>query len=304
MYESEMKESFIQDYIKSRVVAVTSLYGLFRKIEPFEERLQKDCCHFTLEEVLDMYEQFKAKSVHVVLNYNVILKAYCTWKKYYHKLDNPIAYEDVTVEMVKKIIPKVATKTISRDEITEIEEQLYNWTDKAIVECLWEGLSGNSMKDLTGITEDMIDHERMLLHLPDDRVFELTNRLYYLLIKAFDETEYITYGQTMKVKSLVGSGQIYKERDNAHAKSSDDKYFRWVYRKVQNYRKHVGIPSLTMKNISTSGMCYYLKKGMRETNLDLRTFLTTETGSNLMDKYGYNSAYRVDNVTLYYKDLV
>lgn len=304
MYESEMKESFIQDYIKSRVVAVTSLYGLFRKIEPFEERLQKDCCHFTLEEVLDMYEQFKAKSVHVVLNYNVILKAYCAWRKYYHELDGHIAYEDVTAEMVKKIIPKVATKTISRDEITEIEEQLYNWTDKAIVECLWEGLSGNSMKDLTGITEDMIDHERMLLHLPGDKVFELTNRLYYLLLKAFDETEYITYGQTMKVKSLVGSGQIYKERDNAHAKNSDDKYFRWVYRKVQNYRKHVGIPSLTMKNISTSGMCHYLKKGMRETNLDLRSFLTTEIGSNLMDKYGYNSAYRVDNVTLYYKDLV
>ena len=31
--------------------------------------------------------------------------------------------------------------------------QIYNWTDKAIVECLWEGLSGNSMRDLVGIEE-------------------------------------------------------------------------------------------------------------------------------------------------------
>ena len=38
MYQSEMKEGFIKDYLRSRVVARTSLYSLFRKIEPFEEK--------------------------------------------------------------------------------------------------------------------------------------------------------------------------------------------------------------------------------------------------------------------------
>ena len=35
MYQSEIKESFIKDYMKSRVVAKISLYSLFRKTEKY-----------------------------------------------------------------------------------------------------------------------------------------------------------------------------------------------------------------------------------------------------------------------------
>lgn len=42
MYQNEVKESFIQDYMRSRVVAQTSLYSLFRKMEPFEVKFKID----------------------------------------------------------------------------------------------------------------------------------------------------------------------------------------------------------------------------------------------------------------------
>jgi len=304
MYQNEMKEGFIKDYMRSRVVAKTSLYSLFRKVEPYEEKLGKDCSRFTKEEVVEMYRAFGAKSVYVLLNYNTILKAYCAWMKHYHGLENEIAYEDINTDMVKPLIAESANKTLSMEEITEIEDQLYNWTDKAIVECLWEGLSGNSMRDLVGLEENMIDHEAKQLHLPDGRVFDLTNRLYDLLLKAFDEEEYLCYGETLRVKKLIGKGRMYKERDNAHAMDSDDKFFRWVYRKVQNFRKHVGIEEMTMKNISTSGMTYYLRQGMEKTGLGLKEFLMTSDGAKLMDKYNYNSEFRIDNVAHRYAQLV
>ena len=85
MYQSEMKEGFIKDYMRSRVVSRTSLYSLMRKTEPFEERNNKDCSQFNEKEILKMYEEFKAKSVYVLMNYNTILKAYCAWRRYYHK---------------------------------------------------------------------------------------------------------------------------------------------------------------------------------------------------------------------------
>ena len=97
---------------------------------------------------------------------------------------------------------------------------------------------------------------------------------------------------------------MYKERDNAHAMDSDDKFFRWVYRKVQNFRKHVGVEEMTMKNISTSGMTYYLRQGMENTGLGLKEFLLTEDGTKLMDKYNYNSEFRIDNVTHRYAQLI
>lgn len=299
-----MKEGFIKDYLRSRVVARTSLYSLFRKTEPFEVQNNKDCSQFDKDEVLSMYSDFKAKSIYVLLNYNTILKAYCAWRRYYNKETVTESYESITIELLKPCVPEDSNKFLSREEMTEIEDQLYNWTDKAILECLWEGISGPSMNDLVTINRNMVDIEEKLIYFSDGRAVRLTERLNKFLINAFDETEYMCYGPTLRVKKLIGAGRLYKERDNAYAADSNDKNFRWVYRKLQNFRDHVGIPRLTMKNIHISGMYHYLRKGMEETGLDLRNFLRSEDGYELIKKYGFNSESYVDNLTHRFKDFV
>ena len=304
MYNEELKEGFIKDYMISRVVAQTSLYSLFRKVEPYEQQLQKDCSEFSVEDILKMYKEFEARSHHVLLNYNVILKAYCAWKRHYYGLVNDIAYENITTDTARELIPDDAKRVLSREEVTEIEDQLYNFTDQVIIEALFEGLSGNSMRDLTGIELRMIDQKEKQLVLPDGRVFDLTNRLCDLLVKACREEEYVCYGDTLRVKKLIGKDKIYKERDNAHAADSDDKFFRWVYRKIMNCRNFVGIDGLTMKNLQTAGMTYYLRQGMMSTGLSIKEFLLTEDGAKLMDKYNYFSEHRVDNVIARYRQFV
>jgi hypothetical protein len=251
-----------------------------------------------------MYTEFKAKSVYVLLNYNTILKAYCAWRRYYHKEKVTESYENITIELLKPCVPEESNKFLSREEIIEIEDQLYNWTDKAILECLWEGISGPSMIDLVNINKSMVDFKEKEMYFSDGRIVNLTDRLCEFLSKAFDETEYMCYGETLRVKKLAGIGNLYKERDNAYATDSNDKYFRWVYRKVQNFRDHVGIPGLTMKNIHISGMYHYLCQAMQETGLDLKSFLRSEDGKRLADKYGFHSESYVDNLTHRFKDFV
>ena len=304
MYNENLKEGFIKDYMRSRVVAQTSLYSLFRKVEPYEEELNKDCSEFTEEEILKMYGNFAARSHYVLLNYNVILKAYCAWKKHYYGLNNDIAYESITTDMARALIPEDAKKVLTREEVTEIEDQLYNWTDQAIIEALFEGISGNSMRDLASIELSMINKKEKMLVFPDGRVFELTDRLCDLLIKACNEYEYVCYGDTLKVKKLFGAKGLYKERDNAHALDSDDKFFRWFYRRIMSCRKFVGIDGLTMKNLQTAGMVHYLRIGMESTGLGIKEFLLTESGQKLMDKYNYFSNHRVDNIVARYKQFV
>ena len=304
MFNSDIKESFIKDYLRSRVVARTSLYSLFRKTEPFEKVNNKDCSQFTQDEVLSMYRDFKAKSVYVLLNYNTILKAYCAWKRYYQKEATTESYNNITIELVKPCVPKDANKFLSREEITDIESKLYNFIDRAILECLWEGISGPSMMDLISINKSMLNAKDKALYFPDGRVVQLTDKLHKLLIRAFDETEYMCYGESLRVKKLIGIGSLYKERDNAHAADSSDKAFRWVYRKVQNFRDHVGIPGLTMKNIHISGMYHYLCNGMQETGLDLKSFLKSDDGKELAIKYGFDSEFYVDNLAHRFKDFV
>ena len=55
-----MKEGCIEDYMRSRVVARTSLYSLFRKVAPYQNKLGKDCSQFTKAEIINMYVDFKS----------------------------------------------------------------------------------------------------------------------------------------------------------------------------------------------------------------------------------------------------
>ena len=304
MYQKEMKEGFCESYLRSRIIQKTSLYGLFRKIEPYEEKLQKDISEFTKDELIAMYKDMKSRSVYTLMNNNVVLKAYCAWKKYYHGVANESACEDITIDDLKPCVDKNASKLLSREEIIEIEDQLLNATDAAIIECLFQGIAGPSMKDITELNDNMLDTTNKCLVFPDGRMLEITDRLCQLLSDAFQEEVYICYGQTMKEKRLQGRGKLFKKRDNEHAEDSDDKRFRAVYRKIMVVRDYVGVKELTMKGIAASGFVHGLRENLSRTGLGLKEFLQTKDGEKLMDRYGFESSFRVDNVIHRFKDLI
>lgn len=304
MYQSEMKEGFCESYLRSRIIQKTSLYGFFKKIAPYEERLGKDICKFNKKEALAMYEGLKSRSVYTLLNNNVILKSYCAWIKYYH--DNHIEniYESITIEDLKPCVDAKASKLLSREEVTEIEDSLLNYTDAAIVECLFQGISGYSMRDITELNEHMLDKKHKCLIFPDGRIFDITDRLCEMLEKAFQEDTYICYGETLRTKKLIGKGKLFKERDNVHAADSDDRRFRFIYRKIQVIREYVGIEELTMKGLAAAGMAYALHENLMQTGLGLKEFLQSTNGEKLMDRYGYQSEFRIDNVVHKFKDII
>lgn len=302
MYQKEIKESFIKDYLKNRVIQQTTLYSLFKKTAIFEEEFNKDCSTFTRTEAIDMFYRFKSKSVYTLLNNNTVLKAYCAYMKYYHGLQNEITYETIGIEDLKICVAESKNKLLTREDLVEIKNQLLNDVDKCIIELLWEGVSGPNMRDIVEVCEEQLDRSKRQLCFEDGRVLNLTDELYRDIINAFRQTEYLCYGESLRVKRLDGFGRLYKERDNAVKELDDDRRFRWLYRKVQVFRNHVGMPWLTMKVISNSGFLHYLQKGMNETGLEIKAFLRTDKGQDLMNRYGYDSKHAIDNVTHKYKD--
>lgn len=304
MYQKEQKEKFIQDYMRSRIIQKTTLTGFFRKIEPYERKLGIDVCQFSKEQAITMYIQLKSRSVYTLLNNNVILKAYTAWQKYYNGLQTNNVYESITIEDLRPCVDAKASKILSRNEITEIEEQLLNTTDAAIIECIFQGIAGPSMRDITSLDKDMLDKENKCLIFPDGRVFDISEHLCDLLEKAFDEEIYLCYGDTFRTKKLIGKGKLFKDRDNTHAADSDDRRFRAVYRKILVIKNYVGIKELTMKGIAVAGFLHYLRISLNKSGLALKDFLRTEAGEKLMDRYGYESEYRIDNIVHRYGRLI
>ena len=304
-YNEEAKAGFIKDYMRSRIVAPTSLSGLFNKTALFEQELNQDCSQFTKEEVLKMYKQFGAKSVNVLVNYNVYLKSYTAYMIYNKLINSENVYENINKDDVKKCIDPEIFKQIyiSREQLDDIENELLNYSDKAIVEALWHGISGKSMRDLTSLNESMFMDDKRSLCFPDGKIIQISEKLSEYLQKAFKETEYMCYGSTLRIERLVGEGSLYKERSNAHAGDSDDVRFRWVYRRIQNYRKHLDIPILTMKTLQASGLLHELQQGMNANNCSMREFLATDKGRALAIQYGYKLDYYIDVISDKYKQL-
>lgn len=305
MYQKDRKEEFISDIMRSRVIQKTTLYAIFKKTEPFEKKFKKDCCQFNKEEAMEMFYGFKCKSIYTLLNNNTIMKAYSAFAEYYHGIKTDKVYDKFTISDLKPCVAESKNKLITREDLDDIKSQLLNAVDRCIVEALWEGISGTSMRDITGLQEGQLDKMLKQLHFEDGRVLNLTDELYEDMIKAFAQTKYICYGETLREKTLLGYGRLYKERDNAiGALDSEDRRFRWIYRKVQIFRDHVGMPWLTMKIIQNSGFAHYLKLHMDKTGLGLKDFLKIDEGKELMIRYGYQSQYAVDNIVHKYKDYV
>lgn len=295
MFNKAQKETFIKEYLRSKVIAETSLYAIFKKTEDFEEKLNKDVSKFTRNEILDMLAKFKAKSINSLLNYTIVLKHY---SRFVFGAVGTNAYESIGKADVSDMVDKNANILLTREELDDVEVQLLNWVDKAIIELLWNGVAGKNMEDIYSVSEDCVQGNILRVN---EKEFPMTDRLRELLPKAFAETELMSYGNTMRVIEVNGKGKIYKERPNARGIDTPDIRFRWVYRKIQIFRDYLDMPGLTMKNIAASGLWHYLQLCIEKTKLDLRTFLRTKEGKELAMRYGFSESYYIDNICQKYE---
>lgn len=59
-------------------------------------------------------------------------------------------------------------KFLTREQLDDIEDELYNYTDKALLELLWEGISGKSMEDIVALNRSMISEDKNIYVLMMD----------------------------------------------------------------------------------------------------------------------------------------
>ncbi len=294
--KNDIKKEFIKEYCRSRIVSETSLNGVLNRVQIIERDVGKEITEFSQEEILDMFRKFNLTSVNTLQNYNNYLRAYCDFVIY--KTNNGTNhFAGVNKEMLKTCIDEDIRKNkyITYEHLKQIEEDLLNYTDAAILECLWNGIAGKELSDLTYLEREQLDENKMEINLKSGKVIKIYTRLYKLLDGAFKETDLVCYGETTRVKKVNGYGKLYKVRDNAY-KDSDSVRFRWIYRKIMIIRDYVGLPNMSMKTLQGSGMLYYIKQGMERTGLGLREFLNTKSGEKIMEQYGFVNENRVNVV--------
>lgn len=285
-------EEFIKDYQRSRVIAIASVRATLNRALEFEKKFNKAFYEFTEDEVIEMYKAVDAISIRSLQNINLILKHASRWILHNQKKDIDNIYDKITKDLIQGCV-NVAKKEgliLSREDLTTIQNELLNDTDKAILELLFLGTGGNWLKELTFFDMSQVSHKEGLIYFRTGKTISIDEDTYELVRRACAEEELISFGETMRI-SRVKSHGIFKQRANALSASDNpnderdlERRFRFIQRRLLLMSKEFGV-QLTSGNLQSSGLLHMLRQGIDETKLSFREYVKTPEAKELARRY-------------------
>ena len=285
-------EDFITDYQRSRVVAIASVRAVLNRALEFEKKFQKAFYEFTEAEVVEMYKRVDAISARSLQNTNLILKHAARWMLHNQKRDVDNVYDKITKDLIQECVnvEKKDNLVISKEQLINIQNDLLNYVDKAILFLLFEGVGGPKLKELMFMDWDQVSRQDLKIYFKSGKIIDITPEDYELLHQAFQEDELMSFGTTSRVSKVKSLG-IYKARFNSLSDNDDitnegdiERRYRYAQRRLMLISKDLGI-ALTSSGIQDSGFLHYIKEGMQNSELDFPEFIKTEECKALARRY-------------------
>ena len=239
-----------------------------------------------------MYESAHAISVVSLQNSNLVLKHAARWFAHQYKRTVSDAYETMTKEQLITVvdIEKQRSMILSREDVDNIQSNLLNAIDRAIVEMLFQGVGGDSLKELTFMDASNVDRINSRLYFRTGKVIPVTDAICDMLMVAFAEEELMSFGSTSRVSKVTGPW-LYKIRCNAlsdnanyNDEQSVERRYRFIQRRLMLISEDLGV-RLTSGGLQSSGLLWHLQRGVEETGLSFREFVKTDRAKELARRY-------------------
>lgn len=285
-------EEFLSEYKRSRVIVEASARASLNRALEYEQNFHKPFYEFTEDEIKIMYTTVNAISVRSLQNINLILKHAARY--FLHQVGKDVSnvYDTVTKDLLQQCVnmTKKEGLILSREQLSNLQNELLNDTDKAILEMLFLGVGGHWLKELTFFNMSQADRKTGLLYFRTGKTISIDEETYELIKRACNEEELISFGETMRISKVKSHG-IFKQRANTLSASDDptneqdlERRFRFIQRRLLLMSKEFGI-QLTSGNLQTSGLLHMLKQGVKETGLSFREYVKTEEANKLAKRY-------------------
>jgi hypothetical protein len=258
----------------------------------FEKKFGKAFYEFTEDEVIEMYRTIDAISARSLQNINLALKHAARWMLHNKNQDISNIYDRVAKDLIQTCVntDKKEGLILNREQLSNIQNELLNDTDKAILELLFLGAGGHWLKELTFFDMSQVDQANATIYFRTGKVIAIDEETYDLIKRACNENELISFGETMRINKVISHG-IFKQRSNALSASADqgdeqdlERRFRFIQRRLLLISKEFGV-QLTSGNLQSSGLLHYLKQGVQESNLSLREYVKTAEAKQLARRY-------------------
>lgn len=275
MFNEEQKRRFIEK--KKSEVTVNKFYlpSLFNNTAPREQKLDKDCCNWTVNDILSYFRYTDSYAMSTMIVDRCYLSMYCNWCMSELLVeDGQNHWDEITSEMLASCVNTYDLNKafITREQIDRFLPQLLNPSDKFILEGLFEGLKGKQFKDF--ITAKKTDIDGNTLHLWNRDVV-ISDKLRIFALDSADTFVYKAYADrdlniplNKKYYDNIIKPSLVKEN------MTDAGMARWMMDRLNSIADYLGLPNeVTANKVCMSGKLDCIKRIMKEEGDDLETTL-------------------------------
>jgi len=150
LFNEEQKNRFLDEKYPNESTRMTNT-SILKNVSRFEHEKNKDLCKFSYEEVKELLIGMKKKSLKSLGVAYTIIMQYLNWCLFNHYSSINVLKLVDKKEDLPKYIHQVAQKLsyITREQMYDYCDMLYNYADKSVVALLFETVRGRPIKDHT-----------------------------------------------------------------------------------------------------------------------------------------------------------
>ncbi len=292
MYNPEIKKRFM-DFIDSREVILPNKYleMLFKHLYKWEIELDKDCCNFTVNEILSFYKSLNRTSVESLTVMNSILAMYTTWCMQQSLVkDNQNHYSEIPKEKYAECVNKLyIEKTfVTKDQLYGWINELANPSDQFILIGLFEGLCGKEYSELSHLHySDFNENNEVKL---ENRTVKVSNKLKNIAYESARETSYWSLSaEPHEFKLAETDDTIVKNYVSARPGADSFRMGKRIYTKFNRIMSYLGFDYLRPSNIVNSGKVNFIKENAEKIGITPKQYLYSDHIKELNKQFGDNT---------------
>lgn len=272
LYNEEIKNKYLQE-IENEDSKLLARYTFANTYES-EEVYRKDLFEMSLEELESVMYGIAPSSSNSSYNNAMRIKNYIEWASDNGlRRTNIIPFDAVDVfNWGKKFVSSYKSRMYTREEVLEMCDDLYNYTDKALLLALFEGIRGTKHSEIVNLKMDdvVMTSERFQATLINEdgseRTIPISEVLFKYLRIADGDKEYFPKNGMKEAGERIGSMEylespyIFKKIKRGRAQGEIRLDNNFVTRKMIVFKKIFDSKFLNARILMESGMMHMLNE--------------------------------------------
>lgn len=297
-YNSEVKEEFLNtiEHPEFKNIFKTMFYNS-RNTEEFYD---KDLFELNLDQISEVIKNINPATFNSIGNTKSRINSYINWAiNNGRKTANINPLHGTGKEWDESFLINMSDRYLNETDMHDLIETVSNPQDQALIQCIFEGISGRSMSELISMNINDVDKISNTVKVKDSnndesRIVKVSDKCIQFILDAYRQTFYITESTGGERDLIDYRGSIFKKTEWKNTKTEQVSRHN-LAKRLYTIKEELKLNALNLNTISESGRIKMAADMIRDNSL---TELTKKEFAEIGDQFNLNKM-KVSGYTYY-----